>query len=155
MMIMARTSSVVTSALLTVPTSLAVEHDADPVRKVEDVVDVVADQEDADAFRLELLDQVADLGSLGGPEGGSGLVHDQDPGVEMDARPMAIAWRWPPESDTTGVLKFLKLGFRRPMTLRVADSMAASSRSPNRLFSSRPRKTLADASMFSASARVW
>src|SRR5690349_22545423 len=36
---------------------LTVFHDADAVREIEDVVDVVADEEDADAVRLELLDQ--------------------------------------------------------------------------------------------------
>ena len=50
MMIIARTSSLVTLSLSTVPTSLPVEHDADPVGQVEDVVDVVADEEDADAL---------------------------------------------------------------------------------------------------------
>ena len=48
------------------------------------------------------------------------------------ARAMATDWRWPPDSDFTGVLKFRKCGFRRPMTLRVADSIAASSRVPER-----------------------
>ena len=43
----------------------AVVHDADPVGQVEHVVDVVADQEDADALVLELADQVADLRRLG------------------------------------------------------------------------------------------
>ena len=62
----------------------AVVHDADPIGQVEDVVDVVADEEDADALVLELADEVADLGGLGRAEGGGGLVHDQDPGVEMD-----------------------------------------------------------------------
>ena len=40
------------------------------------------------------------------------------------ARAMATTCRWPPDSDLTGDLKFLKFGFRRPMTLRVADSIA-------------------------------
>ena len=62
----------------------AVVHDADPVRQVEHVVDVVADQEDADALGLELADQVADLGRLGRAERSGRLVHDQDPGVEVD-----------------------------------------------------------------------
>ena len=62
----------------------AVVHDADPVGQVEDVVDVVADEEDADALVLELADEVADLGRLGRPEGRRRLVHDQDPGVEVD-----------------------------------------------------------------------
>ena len=37
---------------------LAVVHDADPIRQVEDVVDVVADQEDPDPLVLELADEV-------------------------------------------------------------------------------------------------
>ena len=45
----------------------AVVHDADPIREVEDIVDVVADEEDADAFRLQLLDELADLLGLRGP----------------------------------------------------------------------------------------
>jgi hypothetical protein len=64
MMIIPRTSSVVTSPCSPFHEP-AVEHHADPVRQVEDVVDVVADEEDADAFGLQLLDQVADLGGLG------------------------------------------------------------------------------------------
>src|ERR671911_54755 len=48
------------------------------VGEVEHVVDVVADQEDADAFRLELLHQFADLGGLLRPESGGRLVHDQN-----------------------------------------------------------------------------
>src|SRR4029079_2959937 len=63
---------------------LAVVHDADAVREVVDVVDVVADQEDADALVLELADEVADLRGLGRPERGSRLVHDQDLRVEVD-----------------------------------------------------------------------
>src|SRR3954469_5381640 len=63
---------------------VAVVHHADPVREVEDVMDVVADQEYADAFLLQLADQVPDLGRLHRPEGGRRLVHDQDPGVEVD-----------------------------------------------------------------------
>src|SRR5919108_6555967 len=41
-------------------------HDADAVRQVEDVVDVVADKKDADAVVLELPDQVVHLGRLRG-----------------------------------------------------------------------------------------
>ena len=46
---------------------------------------------------------------------------------------MATAWRWPPERDLTGETKFVKFGFRRPMTLRVASSMAPSSSVPQRV----------------------
>ena len=62
----------------------AVIHDRDPVREVEDVVDVVADEEDADPFALQLTDEVAHLGGLGGPERRRGLVHDEDARIEMD-----------------------------------------------------------------------
>ena len=71
------------------------------------------------------------------------------------ARAMAIDCRCPPDSDFTGDLKFLNRGLRRPMTLRVADSIAASSRLPKRVLSSRPRNTLAAASTLSARASVW
>ena len=47
-MIIPRTSSGVTSVLVDRVHDPPVVHDADPVRQVEDVVDVVADQEDAD-----------------------------------------------------------------------------------------------------------
>ena len=63
---------------------LALEHDADAVRQVEDVVDVVADEEDADALALQLKDEVADLRRLRRAEGRRRLVHDEDLGVEVD-----------------------------------------------------------------------
>ena len=83
-MIIARTSSLVTSFLLTVPTSSPGEHHADPVGEVEHVVDVVADEEDPDALRLQLGDELVHLPGLGRTEGCGGLVHDQDAGVEVD-----------------------------------------------------------------------
>ena len=57
MMIIARTSSFVTSRLVDRADELALEHHADPVRQVEHVVDVVADEEDPDALRLQLGDR--------------------------------------------------------------------------------------------------
>ena len=75
--------------------------------------------------------------------------------LKWTARAIATAWRWPPDSDFTGCAKFLKLGFRRPITLRVSDSMLESSRFPKRVVSSRPRNRFAGASMLSASASVW
>src|SRR5271156_1579345 len=39
-------------------------HDADPIRQIEDVMNIVADEEDADAVRLELFDEFADLRRL-------------------------------------------------------------------------------------------
>ena len=84
---MASTSSVVTSSFVDRVDDAPVVHDADPVGQVEDVVDVVADEEDADALVLQLPDEVAHLGRLRRPERGGRLVHDQDPGVEVDGPP--------------------------------------------------------------------
>src|SRR5688572_2251034 len=57
----------------------------------------MADEEDADALVLQLLDQVAHLGRLGRAERGGRLVHDQDAGVEVDGPPdrhgLALATR--------------------------------------------------------------
>ena len=75
--------------------------------------------------------------------------------LKWTARAMATDWRWPPESDVTGTLKFWNLGLSRPITSRAASSMAASSSVPQRVISSRPRNMLDGASMFSASASVW
>src|SRR4249920_471332 len=63
---------------------LALEHHADPVRQVVHVVDIVADQEDAEALLAKPPDQVAHLPGLRRPQGGRRLVHDQDPCVEVD-----------------------------------------------------------------------
>ena len=75
----------------------AVVHDADPVGQVEDVVDIVADQEDADTLRLELADKVANLRRLRRAKGSRRLVHDQDLALKWTARAIATAWRWPPD----------------------------------------------------------
>ncbi len=75
--------------------------------------------------------------------------------LKWTARAMATDCRWPPDSDFTGFLKPVKLGLRRPMTLRVADSMATSSSIPVRVTSSRPRNRFALAVRLSASANVW
>ena len=75
--------------------------------------------------------------------------------LKWTARAIATDCRWPPDSDFTGTLKFLNFGLSRPMTSRVADSMAASSSEPSRVTSSRPRNRFAAASTLSASASVW
>ena len=74
--------------------------------------------------------------------------------LKWTARAIATDWRCPPDSRRTGDLKFLKFGLSRPMTLRVADSIAASLREPAPLISL-PRNTFAGASRLSASARSW
>ena len=81
---MPSTSSLVTSSLFDGAHELALEHDADAVRQVEDVVDVVADEEDADALALELEDEFTDLRCLRRAERRGRLVHDEDLGVEVD-----------------------------------------------------------------------
>ncbi len=75
--------------------------------------------------------------------------------LKCTARAIATDWRWPPDSDLTGVLRFLNLGFSRCITFRVADAIAESSSDPVRVRSSRPRNTLPAASMLSASASFW
>ena len=59
------------------------------------------------------------------------------------------------DSDFTGILKRVKLGLRRPITLRVSASIAESSSDPRRVVFSRPRNRLAGASTLSARASVW
>ena len=68
---------------------------------------------------------------------------------------MATDWRWPPDSDLTGVLRFLNRGLSRRITSAVAAAIAESSSDPVRVRSSRPRNTLPAASMLSASASFW
>ena len=75
--------------------------------------------------------------------------------LKWTARAIATDWRWPPDSDPTGVLRFLNRGFSRRITFRVADAIAESSSEPVRVRISRPRNTLPAASMLSASASVW
>ena len=66
------------------PDNLSVFHHAKPVGEIENVMQVMADQEDADAFGLELLDEFAHLRRFLRAKRCRGFVHDQDAGVEMD-----------------------------------------------------------------------
>ena len=75
--------------------------------------------------------------------------------LKWTARAIATDWRWPPDSELTGATKFWNFGFSRFISLRVASSIALSSRFPKRVVSSRPRNTFPGASMLSASASVW
>jgi hypothetical protein len=79
-MIIPRTSSLLTSATRGAEDA-AVLHHANPVGQIEHVMDVVADQEDADAVGLERPHQLADLRGLLRPERRRRLVHDRDPDV--------------------------------------------------------------------------
>ena len=71
-------------------------------------MDVVADQEDADAILLELLDELAHLRRLLRPERCGRLVHDQDARIEVDGprdrHRLALAARKPDD----GVLEALE-----------------------------------------------
>ena len=60
-MIIASTSSLVTSVLFTVSTSRPCSITLIRSDEIEHVVDVVADEEDADALGLQLRDELADL----------------------------------------------------------------------------------------------
>ena len=62
----------------------AVFHDHDTIREIENVVDVMTDQEDADALPFQLLDQVGHHRGFVRAQGGRRLVHDQDLGIEID-----------------------------------------------------------------------
>jgi hypothetical protein len=83
-MIMPSTSSLVTSSVRAWPTTWPFFITRDAVCEVEDVVDVVADQEDADAVLLQLFDELADLRRFLRAKRGRRLVHDQDAGIEED-----------------------------------------------------------------------
>src|SRR3546814_4726834 len=60
----------------------AVLHHTHPVREVEDVMQVVADEEDADTLLLQMVNQLGNHGGLLRPERRGRLVHDEDFGVE-------------------------------------------------------------------------
>ena len=65
--------------------NLAVFHHKDPVGKIEDIVNIVADEEDADALPFQLLDEIAHLRRLLRPECRRWLIHDQDTGIEQNS----------------------------------------------------------------------
>ncbi len=81
---MPSTSSLVTSRVWRGADEPAVFHHRHSVGEVEHVVDVVADEEDADPLLLELDDEFGDLLRLLRPERGRRLIHDQHVGVEVD-----------------------------------------------------------------------
>ena len=106
-----------------VPTTLAVLHHADAVGEVEDVVDVVADQEDADALASSAAASVRRPARLRGPSAAVGSSMIRTRALNWIARAIATDWRWPPDSALTGSLKRRKCGLSRPITLRVSASM--------------------------------
>src|SRR5207247_9068738 len=70
-------------------------HDVDPVRELEDVRHVVADQDHREPTLANALDQVEHLPGFLDPEGGGRLVHDHEParprGSTCDRNPLALA----------------------------------------------------------------
>ena len=68
---------------------LAVLHHGHAVGEVEHVVDVVADEEDADALGLELLDELADLRVSAGPSAAVGSSKMRMRALKWIARAMA------------------------------------------------------------------
>ena len=56
----------------------SVLHHANPIGQIEDVMNVMADQENADAVGLELADEFADLRRLLRSERRRRFVHDQN-----------------------------------------------------------------------------
>jgi hypothetical protein len=65
---MPSTSSLVRSPTRQAPTTWPFFTHRHAVGEVEHLVDVVTDEEDAEALRLELLDELADLRGLGRPQ---------------------------------------------------------------------------------------
>ena len=132
-MIMASTSSFADVRGRAAADDAAVLHHRQPVGEVEHVVDVVADQEDADALVRQFADQRADLARLLGAEGRGRLVHDQDAGVEVDraarSRPPGAGRR---RARLTTLRSEGRRSFIRPSIRRAACSIASSSRKPKR-----------------------
>ena len=64
---------------------LAVLHDAETIGQIEYVMQIMADQENADAFGLKLLDKLAHLGGFLRSQRRRRLIHDQDAGIEVDS----------------------------------------------------------------------
>ena len=64
-------------------TDAAVLHHGRAFADLEDIVHLVADQEDADSFGFQALDRLEHHARLGRAQRGDGLVHDQDAGVEI------------------------------------------------------------------------
>jgi hypothetical protein len=83
----------VTSFLFDGTDELALQHHADPIGQVEHVVDVVTDEEDADALGLQLSDELANLSRLGRPESGGGSSMIRILALKCTARAMATDWR--------------------------------------------------------------
>ena len=63
--------------------------------------------------------------------------------LKWTARAMATDWRCPPDSDLTGVLRFVNRGLSRCITFRVADAIAESSSAPVRVQQLAPEEHVA------------
>ena len=155
-MIMASTSSLSTSAARHDTDQAAVLHHRQAVGEIEDVVDVVADQDDADPLARQFADQRADLAGLLRSERRRRLVHDQDPGVEVDGAGDGhrLALAAGKRRDKVGAATAAAASSGSASS-RAASSIASSFMKPSRPVISRPRKRLATESRFSESASVW
>ena len=119
-MIMPRTSSVVTSALLTMPTirpwyMTAIRSERS---KTSWMSWLMRKMPRPSLFSWRMRSRTCAVSA--GPSAAVGSSMMRMRALKWTARAMATAWRCPPESDTTGGVKFVKFGLRRPMTFRVA-----------------------------------
>src|SRR3546814_7096909 len=108
----------------------AVLHHTHPVREVEDVMQVVADEEDADTLLLQMVNQLGNHGGLLRPERRGRLVHDEDFGVEQDGAGDGDRLALTAREVLHRVLDVLEVRVERCSTARASCSMASSSSSP-------------------------
>src|SRR2546427_133991 len=125
-MIIPRTSSVVTSFLLTVPTSLPwyitlIRSDRSNTSWMSWLTRKIPMPS-----LLSCRMRACTCAVSAGPSAavGSSLIRAR--AFKWIARAIATAWRCPPGSPRTGGFKVFEFGVRRPMTFRVAGSIAAS-----------------------------
>mmetsp|Transcript_27482 Transcript_27482/g.50762 ORF Transcript_27482/g.50762 Transcript_27482/m.50762 type:complete len:370 (-) Transcript_27482:67-1176(-) len=88
---------------------LAVLHDRGAVTQLHHIVDVVADQEDTDAFGLQLRDQFRHHLRLVRTQRRSGFIHDQDTCVEIDGARDGHRLALTARQGADGVLELLKI----------------------------------------------
>ncbi len=60
----------------------SVLHDREAIGEVEHILDVMADQKNADAFLLQLDDEISNLRRFFGAEYCGRLIHDVDAGIK-------------------------------------------------------------------------
>ena len=121
----------------------AVAQHGDAVGEVHHLLDAVGDVDDADALGGELADDAEEALAFGRGEGGGGLVHDEDAGVEReglgDLDELLLAHAQAGDAGV-GVEVDPEAGEERP---RGGGDMARRSRKRPARSGSRPRKMLA------------